>query len=109
MSPTRSVRFGASIRGAHSIPTVRHLRNQSRRVERLRLSASRVLATRPRCIALHCSHEKSGTHWWLSDGSQVSPPVAALVIVAADVVSTGDALFGNACGQTFRFVQAERD
>jgi hypothetical protein len=25
---------------------------------------------------LHCSHEKSGTRWWLSDGRPVQPEIA---------------------------------
>jgi hypothetical protein len=43
--------------------------------------------------------------WWLTDGRAVSPEIAKLVIVDADVGSVGDALFQDMPTQTFRFIE----
>jgi len=55
--------------------------------------------------ALLCSFERSGPVWWLTDGRAVSPEIAKLVIVDADVGPVGDALFQDMPAQTFRFVE----
>jgi hypothetical protein len=85
-----------------SIPTVPSLRRIRRRVDRNRLSANRVVALMHNDgLALHCSFERSGNLWWLTDGSRVSPEVAKLVVINPLVV--GDALFLNVRSQTYHF------
>jgi hypothetical protein len=56
-------------------------------------------------LALHCSYERSGVVWSLSNGK--SPKIANLVIINPDVVSVGDALFQDMPAQMFRFVEIE--
>jgi hypothetical protein len=93
-------------RHAPSVPTITSLRQQQRRVDRRRLSADRVIAAmRNDGFALHCSFERSGDMWWLSNGTRVSPEVAKLLVINSNIVSVGDALFCNASGQTYRFVR----
>jgi len=59
-------------------------------------------------LALHCSHEPKGDRCWLSNGSGMSSETAELVILNADIVSVGDALFrSNTTGQTFRVVNSQ--
>jgi|SRR5215471_11662183 hypothetical protein len=88
-----------------SIPTVTTLQHQNNLIDRRRRAADRVIvAMRDENLALHCNHEKSGTHWWLSDGRPVQPEIAKLVTVNADIVSVDDGLFRNMPGQTYRFV-----
>ena len=86
-----------------SIPTVKH---QHSLLDCRRRAADRVIANmRDQGQALDVSYEKSGDLWWLSDGTRVPAETAKLVIVNPDIVSTGDALFGNVAGQTFRVVK----
>jgi len=89
-----------------SVQTVTALRRRRSRLDRYRRSADRVIAVmRNDGASLHCSHEPKGDRWWLSNGSGVSPETAELVILNADIVSVGDALFHNTPGQTFRVVK----
>jgi hypothetical protein len=88
----------------NAVPTVASLKRQRLRLDRQRQSADRVIAAmRDRGLALHLSHEKSGDLWWLSDGTRVAAEVAKLVVAHPNIVSVG-ALFRNAPGQTYRFV-----
>jgi len=76
------------------------------RLDRYRRSADRVIVImRKDGASLHCSHEPKGDRWWLSNGSGVSSETAELVILNADIVLVGDALFRNTPGQTFRVVK----
>jgi len=89
-----------------SVQTVTALRRRRSRLDRYRRSADRVIAVmRNDGASLHCSHEPKGDRWWLSNGSGVSSETAELVILNADIVSVGDALFHNTPGQTFRVVK----
>lgn len=89
-----------------SIPTVASLRRARARLDQRRLSAEKIVAImRKEGQALLCSFERSGPVWWLADGRAVSPEIAKLVIVDADVGSVGDALFQDMPAQTFRFVE----
>jgi len=89
-----------------SIQTVSTLKRRRSRLDRYRRSADQVIAVmRKDELALHCSHEPKGDRWWLSDGSGVSSETAKLVILNADIVSVGDALFNNTPGQIFRVVR----
>jgi hypothetical protein len=86
-----------------TVPTVSSLKRTRTRLSRNLLSADRVIAAMRNGQALHCSFEGNGERWWLSSGTRVSPAAAKLAIEHPDVVSTGDALFKNVRGQTFRF------
>jgi hypothetical protein len=90
-----------------SIPTVTALQRQNNLVDRRRRAADRVIvAMRDESLALHCSHEKSGTRWWLSDGRPVQPEIAKLVTIDANITSVGDGLFRNMPSQTYRFISS---
>jgi hypothetical protein len=90
-----------------SIPTVQSLRRQNARVDHHGHAADVVAAMHNDGLALHCSHERSGVVWSLSNGKSVSPKIANLVIINHDVVSVGDALFQDMPAQTFCFVEIE--
>jgi hypothetical protein len=90
-----------------SIPTVTILKHQHSLLDRHRLVADRVIAAmRDEGLALHCSHEKFGTRWWLGDGRPVQREIAKLVTINADISSVGDGLFRNVPGQTYRFISS---
>jgi hypothetical protein len=90
-----------------SIPTVTTLQHQNNLLDRHRLAADRVIvAMRDGGLALHCSHEKSGTRWWLSDGRCVQTEIAKLVTINADITSVGGGLFRDVPGQTYRFISS---
>jgi hypothetical protein len=89
------------------IPTVTTLQRQNNLLDRRRRAADRVIAAmRDENLSLHCSHEKSGTHWWLGDGRPVQREIAEMVTVNADITSVGDGLFRNLPGQTYRFISS---
>jgi len=83
------------------------LQRQNNLVDRRRRAADRVIvAMRDESLVLICSHEKSGTRWWLSDGRPVQPEIAKLVAIDANIISVGDGLFRNVPGQTYRFISS---
>jgi hypothetical protein len=85
------------------IPTVASLRRVRRQLDRRCLSADRVMAAMRKGQALHCSFERGGPVWWLSDGARVSPEVAKLVVDHVQTISVGDGLFRGGTAQTYRF------
>jgi hypothetical protein len=89
-----------------SVPTVTIPKRQNNLLDRRRRAADRVIAAmRDESLALRCSYQTSGAHWWLDDGRPVRREIAELVTVNADIVSDGDGLFRNMRGQTFRAVK----
>src|SRR5262249_10966050 len=62
-----------------------------------------VRAMREGGRTLHCSFDRQGGSWFLSNGVHVSTEGAALVVMNPHVINVGGALFKNAVGQTYRF------
>jgi hypothetical protein len=60
-------------------------------------------------LTLQLSYERASARWRLSDGAQVRPAVAALVVADARVVGVGDALFSGFASQTYRFASEEKE
>jgi hypothetical protein len=59
--------------------------------------------------ALHHHFDRRGPVWALSDGREVRPDIAELVIIHPGVVGVGDALFHDAPGQTYRWAEKPHD
>jgi hypothetical protein len=77
---------------------------ERRRQLQLNRDSRKVLDTLQRGETLHFMHSESGPRWRLSTGRSVSADVARLVIANMSVTGDGDALFPDACPQTFRWV-----
>ena len=58
--------------------------------------------------ALHLYYDRGRAVWVLTDGREVRPDIARLVIDGPSVVGVGDGLFGDCLGQTWRYVEIER-
>jgi hypothetical protein len=72
-----------------------------------RAAEATIRAIRLKGLTLQLSFERASTRWRLSDGAQVRPAVAKLVIADVRVTGVGDALFSGAASQTFRFAGEE--
>jgi hypothetical protein len=81
------------------------LRNQARKLDRLNVRASSVVAAMRRGATLHMRYEWYGAVWWLSSGARVDEEVARIVTQDANVADVGDALFHDAVAQTWRWIE----
>jgi hypothetical protein len=81
------------------------LRANTRRLDRLNIKVTSVLAAMRRGEALHMEFAWYGRVWCLSGGRRIDNEVAQVVIKNARVADVGDALFSNAPAQTWRWVE----
>jgi hypothetical protein len=81
------------------IHTLASRRRIARRLDRLNARTVDILEAMKDGAALHYE----AARWWLSNGRPVDPAVARAVIRNASVVDVGDALFGGAASQTYRY------
>ena len=76
-----------------------------------RLAASTLPSLRPgarsyaRWRALRLQYRQCRPFWWLGDGQDVAPDIAALLLNCTNVEPAGDALFPDALGQSRRIRQ----
>ena len=71
--------------------------------KRVKREVKTVLSRMRQGCDLHLEYRWFGPHWCLSNGRRVDPEVARVVVQDIDVVPTGDSLFSNVPGQTWRF------
>ncbi len=69
----------------------------------LRAKEQALAAMRDHGATLHRGYRQGRPLWWLSDGKPVRDEVALTLTRDPRVVGVGDALFGRALSQTFRY------
>jgi hypothetical protein len=85
---------------------VRQLALQARKLDRLNTRTTQVIDTMRRGAALQLEFRYGAQRWRLTNGREVHPEVARMVIRNPNIVGVGDALFANLMSQTFRYVEA---
>jgi hypothetical protein len=86
----------------HAPVTLRAVR---RRLDCERLGVRSVIARMRDGTMLQLHFATTGPAWSLSDGTHIDNEIAKRVITNARVISCGDALFGDATAQTFRYAE----
>ena len=90
-----------------SIPTVRSLRAQARRLDRRLRNVEAAMRAMRAGNALHLQYANGTAIWSLTDGTRIDATVAAMVVGRPGVVDVGDALqIGGAKSQTYRYAQS---
>jgi hypothetical protein len=84
---------------------VQQLALQARKLDRLNTRAAQVIDAMRGGTALQLEFRYGAQRWRLSNGCEVRPEVARLVIQNPNVAGVGDALFANLMSQTFRYVE----
>ena len=87
-----------------SIPTVRSLRAQARRLDRRLRNIEAVMMAMRAGKALHLQYASGTPIWCLTDGTRVDATVAEIIIINPQTVSVGDSLFEGCRAQTYRWV-----
>jgi hypothetical protein len=88
-----------------SIPSVKSVQLQKRRVDRRRAGAARVRTAMMGGASLHLHYERGHPLWRLSTGLFVADDVAQAAIAQPDIVGAGDALFNGFPAQTWRYTK----
>jgi hypothetical protein len=84
--------------------TIARMRGNARRLDRLNIRVTTVLAAMRRGEALLMEFRWYGRAWSLSGGRSVPDDVATIVIKNKNIADVGDALFKDAKPQTWRWV-----
>ena len=82
---------------------IRQLALQARKLDRLNTRTSQVIAAMRGGAALQLEYRAQ--RWRLTNGCEVHPEVARLVIGNPNVAGVGDVLFVGMLAQTFRYVE----
>jgi hypothetical protein len=88
------------------VPTVDPLRRTRRQQQRRLDSLLAVLDEMRGGQALHLYYDGGRGGWVLTDGREVQPEIARLVITQPSVAGVGDGLFGDCHGQTWRYIES---
>ena len=78
------------------------------RADRRRDGVADIIRRMRNGVSLHVTNTADGPKWALTDGTHVSPELAAVLIRHPNIVGVGDALpglGGHLHSQTFRFVE----
>jgi hypothetical protein len=84
--------------------SIAKLHANTRRLDRINVKVTSVLAAMRRGEALHMEFQWYGRVWCLSGGRRIDDDVARIVIKNTSVADVGDALFNNCPSQTWRWV-----
>jgi len=87
-----------------TIPTLRSLARQARRLDQHLHRVESVLAAMRHGNALHLHFSRNGPVWMLTDGTLVHDTAAKAAIEHAHVASVGDGLFSSGPSQTYRYI-----
>ena len=78
---------------------------QARKLDRLNTRVTQVIGAMRGGQALYLEFRYGAEHWRLTNGSEVRPQVARIVIRNPNIVGVGDVLFVGMLAQTFRYVE----
>jgi hypothetical protein len=84
---------------------IRQLTLQSRKLDRLNTRATQVVDAMRGGAALQLEFRYGAPRWRLTNGCEVHPEVARMVIRNPSITSVGDTLFVGCLAQTFRYVE----
>jgi hypothetical protein len=87
---------------------VRQLVLQARKLDRLNTRTTQVIDAMRGGAALQLEYRYGAQRWRLTNGCEVHPEVARLVIRNPNIASVGDVLFVGMLAQTFRYVEANQ-